>query len=82
MLKSREYVFRYFIIIFPWKRAWQNRMLCAKFGWPSGSRKEDFLNFVDVFSLFRKYLPLEKGVAIHLNKLNPFHTRMLCANFG
>ena len=23
MLKSREYVFHYFIIIFPWKRAWQ-----------------------------------------------------------
>ena len=28
-----------------------------------------FLKFVNVFSLFRYYLPLEKGVALHLNKL-------------
>ena len=28
-----------------------------------------FLNFVNVFSLFRNYLPLEKGGALHLNKL-------------
>ena len=28
-----------------------------------------FLNFVDVFSLFRNYLPLEKGGTFHLNKL-------------
>ena len=28
-----------------------------------------FLNFIDVFSLFRNYLPLEKRVALHLNKL-------------
>ena len=28
-----------------------------------------FLNFVNVFSLFRNYLPLEKGGAHHLNKL-------------
>ena len=28
-----------------------------------------FLNFVNVFSLFRNYLPLEKGEALHLNKL-------------
>ena len=26
------------------------------------------LKFVNVFSLFRYYLPLEKGVALHLNK--------------
>ena len=39
------------------------RMLCAKFAgdWLSGSGEEDFLNFVNVFSLFRNYLPLEKG---------------------
>ena len=39
------------------------RMLCAKFGlnWPSGSGEEDFLNFVNVFSLFRNYFPLRKG---------------------
>ena len=28
-----------------------------------------FFNFVNVFSLFCNYLPLEKGVALHLNKL-------------
>ena len=28
-----------------------------------------FFNFVIVFSLFRNYLPLEKGGALHLNKL-------------
>ena len=40
-------------------------MLCAKFSWNwlIGS-----LNFVNVSSRFRKYLPLEKGVALYLNK--------------
>ena len=28
-----------------------------------------FLNFVNVFSPFRNYLPLEKGLIHHLNKL-------------
>ena len=28
-----------------------------------------FYNFVNVFSLFRNYLPLEKSGALHLNKL-------------
>ena len=43
-------------------------MLCAKFGWnwPNDSGEEDFLK---VISLFFNYLPLEKGEAIHLNKL-------------
>ena len=31
--------------------------------------KKIFLNFVNVFSLFRNYLRLEKGGALHLNKL-------------
>ena len=31
-----------------------------------------FLNFKNVFLLFRNYLPLEKGEALHLNKLTPF----------
>ena len=75
--------FRYFVIISPWKRRgpfiWTNlsphhpRMHWAKFGWnwPSGSGEEIFflINFDDVFSLFHKYLPLEKGGALHLNKL-------------
>ena len=56
-------------------------MLCAKFGWnwPSSSGGEDFFNFVNVFSLFRNYLPLEKGRALHLNKLEfPLPKDALC----
>ena len=52
------------------------RMLCAKFGWNwlSGSGEEDFK-----FSLFRNYLPLEKGGAPHLNKLeSPSPRDTLC----
>ena len=80
-----------FIIISPLKRLgpfiWTNlnplhsRILCAKFGWnwPSGSGEEDFLNFLNAFSLFRNYLPLEKGRALHLNKLeSPWTKDALC----
>ena len=51
-------------------------MLCAKFGWNwlSGSGEENLKNFVNDFLLFRNYLPLEIGVALHVNKL--------CAKFG
>ena len=81
----------YFTIISSQKRAgpfiWTNltplnpRMLCSKFGWkwPSDSGDEYFLNFVNVFSLFPNYLPLEKVGAIHLNKLeSPFHQDLFC----
>ena len=57
------------------------RMLCAKCGWswPSGSWEQDFINYVNVFSLFRYYLPLEKGVALHLKKLEfPSPNDALC----
>ena len=38
-----------------------------------------FLNFVSVFSLFRSYLPLGKGGALHLNKLeSPSPKEALC----
>ena len=83
--------FHYFVIISPWKRAgpfiWTNlnplhpRMLCAKLGrnWPSDSREEEFFNFINVFSLFRNYLPLEKGGALHLNKFeSPSPKDALC----
>ena len=41
--------------------------------------KKIFLNFVNVFSLFRNYLPLEKGGALHLNKLeSPSPKYALC----
>ena len=38
-----------------------------------------FLNVVNVFSLFDNYLPLEKGGALHLNKLeSPSPKDALC----
>ena len=35
-----------------------------------------FSNFVNVFSLFRNYLPLEKDTVLHLNKLNSLHSTL------
>ena len=53
-------------------------MLCAKFVWLSGSGKR-FLNFVNVFSLFCNYLPLEKDWTLLLNKLeSPSPKDALC----
>ena len=52
------------------------RMICAKSGWnwPSGSNE-----FINVFPLLHYYLPLEKGVALHLNKLeSPSPKDSLC----
>ena len=47
------------------------------------SWKRRFLNFVNVFSLFRYYLPLEKGGALHLNKFeSPSPMDTLCKVFG
>ena len=37
-----------------------------------------FFKFVNVFSQFCNYLPLEKGVAHHLKNLKPLHPRILC----
>ena len=65
--------FCYFVINSPWKKAgpfiWNKlsphapRMHCTKFCWiwPSGSGEEIFLYFVNVYSIFANYLPLEKG---------------------
>ena len=56
----------------------QVRLKLAQWFW-----RRRFFNFVNIFSLFRNYLPLEKGRALHLKKnLNPLHPRMLCAKFG
>ena len=44
---------------------------CAKFGWnwPSGFGEENFLISSMYFGYLCNYLPLEKGGAFHLNKL-------------
>ena len=60
------------------------RILCAKFGWNwlSGSGEEDFLILSLFFPYFCNYLPWEKGGALHLNKLESLHPRILCAKLG
>ena len=83
--------FRYFVIISHWKKSralqlnkrespspnealWQVRLKLAQKFW-----RWRFLKFVNVFSLFRNYLPLKKGVALHLNKLeSPSPRDTLC----
>ena len=41
--------------------------------------RRGFFNFVNVFSAFRNYLPLEKGGALHLNKVeSPSPKDALC----
>ena len=75
----RQCIFVYFVIISPWKRTgpfiWRNlgplHPRCfvpslVEIG-PVVLKKEIF--FVNVFLLFRNYLHLEKGKALHLNKL-------------
>ena len=64
-----------------WKGAWFNlwrnlnpiyqKMVYAKFvcNWPWGSGEIFFLNVVRVLSSYHDYLLLEKGVAVHLNKI-------------
>ena len=41
-----------------------------------------FLNFVNVFSLFRNYLPLEKGMALYLNQIKQKRFREEVVKFG
>ena len=45
---------------------------CFGWNWPTGSGEEEFLNFVNIFSLFWNYLPLDKGGSLQLNKLESF----------
>ena len=59
-------------------------MFCVKFGWNwlcSGDK--DFYKFHLCISTIFYHLPLEKGLALHLNKfVNSLNWRMLCAKFG
>ena len=82
--------FRYFVIISPWKRGGLsfNKLeftslkdaLCQV--WLKLAQwflKIEFFNFVNVFSLFPNDLPLEKGMVLHLNKLEfPLPKDVLC----
>ena len=53
-------------------------MLCAKFGW----KWSRFLILLHVFVLFHNYLPFEKGVVLHLNKLEfPSLKDVLCKDW-
>ena len=45
-------------------------------------RRRRLLNFINVFSLFRNYLPMENSMVFICTNLNPLHPRMLCAMFG
>ena len=67
--------FYYFIIIFPLKKVWP-------FIWTNMFWTRRILNFVNAFLLFHKNLPLGKGGALHLNKLQSLHPNMLSAKFG
>ena len=79
--------FRYFLIISPWRRMGplnltnlnphNPRMICAKFRFDlvKWFLRRRFLKFVNVFLLFHYYLPLKKGVALHLNKLESPSTK-------
>ena len=41
-----------------------------------------FFKFINIFSHFRNYLPLEKGGAFIWTNLTPLHPKMICAKFG
>ena len=72
--------FRYFLIISPWKKVGPISLKKLKFLSPNDAFcqirlkladwfwRRRFLNFVNEFSLFRIYFPLEKGGALHFNK--------------
>ena len=84
--------FHYFLIISPWKRGgggpsfkqtWIPITLeCFVLSLVEIGPvilKNTILKFVNVFWLFRYYLPLEKGVALHLNKYeSPLPKDALC----
>ena len=86
--------FHDFFIFIPCKRAgpfiWTNlnplhpRMLCAKFGWNwlSGSGEEDFKISSMYFYYFVIVSPGKRAGTFNWSKLNPLHSRMLCAKFG
>ena len=87
--------FHYLVIISPWKRAGRGPSLeqtwILFYQWcivpslveigPEVLEKKIFY-IINVFSLFRDYLPLEKGGTLIWTYLNTLYPRMLCAKFG
>ena len=76
------FFFSYFTFIFPWKRTWpfswinlnplHQTMLYAIFGWNWHVvlEKNPFqVCQMNIFLLFPYYLPLQKGMALHLKKI-------------
>ena len=52
--------------------------LC-QYGWNWLSNSREAFKFINVFSLFRNYLPFEMDEPLHLN---PHHQKMFSAKFG
>ena len=61
-----------------------SRMFCAKFGlnFPPRFSRRGFLNFVNVFSLFRYHLPLKKGLDLHWNQFVSSSKGCFVSKFG
>ena len=86
--------FRYFVIISPLKRAgpfiwktWipftQGCFVPSLVEIGSVVLKKKIFKFVNVFSLFRNYLPFGEEMTLHLNILDsPWPKEALCAKFG
>ena len=86
--------FNYFAIISTFRRAWPFIWKKLESSSPKNALCQVWLKMAQWFWRWRffkssqcifaisKLSPLEKGVAFHLNNLNPLHPRMLCAKFG
>ena len=85
--------FHYFVIISPWKRigpSYEKTRILFTQGYfvPSFVEidplilEKKILKFVNVFSQFCNYLPLEQDRALHFNKLESLHPKMICAKCG
>ena len=84
ILKFGHCIFRYSVITL-WKRAGPSFVHLNKLESLSPKNalcqvwmEKKILKFLNVFSLFCYYFPLEKGEAIHLKNLNPLHPRNVC----
>ena len=89
LLKSLMY-FRNFVIISPWigplfEQSWipftQGYFVPGLVEIDQLVLEKKIWLFVNVFSQFRNYLPLEEGRALHLNKLESPHPRKIYAKF-